>query len=103
MVGLLAPSPPPRGAIGCSHCLHISVADKLYDLVYKALVNKGEQNAAEVAKQTVDSVMNHPIVVIQGTDQLRAFGDRANYLEVLGRGNIELDDGPFNKVVCARP
>jgi len=65
---------------------------KLFDIVFEALTRKGEKNATQLANEAVDSLMKHPITVVQGTDQLRAFGYRGKFLSATGKTTAEVDD-----------
>src|SRR5262249_42208741 len=65
---------------------------RLFQIVSEALARKGEKNVAQVANEVVDALMNRPITVVQGTDQLRAFGYRGNFLSVTGKATGEVDD-----------
>jgi len=65
---------------------------RLFDIILEALTRKGEKNAAQIANEAVDSLMSRPITVVQGTDQLRAFGYRGNFLSVTGKTTAEVDD-----------
>jgi hypothetical protein len=66
--------------------------DRLIDILTEAYQRKGDVDAAKQAVAGADALMNHPIVVIRGTDQLRAFGYRAAYLRGAGVAAEELDD-----------
>jgi hypothetical protein len=70
---------------------------RLTDILEQAYLRKGasQVEAAEKAAAAAKKVMEHPIVVIKGTDQLRAFGYRAAYLRDLkaaGKAAEEIDD-----------
>jgi hypothetical protein len=70
---------------------------RLTDILEEAYLRKGasQVEAAEKAAAAANKVMEHPIVVIKGTDQLRAFGYRAAYLRDLkaaGKAAEEIDD-----------
>jgi hypothetical protein len=61
--------------------------EKLTRLVIQALEKKGmpAADAVAAAKKAVDSLMNHEILVVKGTDQLRAYGYRPRYQSATGK------------------
>jgi hypothetical protein len=58
---------------------------KLEKLLTQALEKKGVENAAEVAKKAVATMMDHEIFVIRGTEQLRAYGYRPRFISKTGQ------------------
>jgi len=60
---------------------------KLLDLLTKALKRKGlsPADALATAREAVDNLLSHEILVIKGTDQLRAYGYRPRYLTATGK------------------
>jgi hypothetical protein len=58
---------------------------KLEKLLTQALEKKGVENAAEVAKKAVATMMDHEILVIRGTEQLRAYGYRPRFISKTGQ------------------
>lgn len=79
--------------------------EKVYELVFEAMERKIKAKglapaaeAAEVAesigtaRKAAKELMAHPITVIEGTDQLRAFGYRAKYLSATGQAAEDVND-----------
>jgi len=71
--------------------------ERLTDILEDAYARKGvpQLEASKKAAAAVKKLMDHRIVVIKGTDQLRAFGYRAAYLRDLkaaGKAAEEIDD-----------
>ncbi len=66
--------------------------ERLFDILFEALTNKGEKNAVAMANEAADALMSRKITVVQGTDQLRAFGYRGNFLSATGQAAGEVDD-----------
>ncbi len=65
---------------------------KVYEIVLEALTRKGDPDAAAKAAKATKELLDHPIVVVRGTDQLRAFGYRAAYLRKAGKTSEQVDD-----------
>jgi hypothetical protein len=61
--------------------------EKFTRLLTQALEKKGmpAADAAAAAKKAVDSLMSHEILVVKGTDQLRAYGYRPRYASATGK------------------
>lgn len=53
---------------------------------------KGETEAAKLATEAADRFLAKEITVIQGTDQLRAFGYQAHYVKTTGTAAEELEE-----------
>ena len=79
--------------------------EKVYELVFEAMEHKikakGLAPATEAveitdsigkARKATKDLMAHPITVIEGTDQLRAFGYRAKYLSDTGQASDDVND-----------
>ncbi|MCC6999837.1 MAG: DUF4157 domain-containing protein [Deltaproteobacteria bacterium] len=79
--------------------------EKVYELVFTSLERKikaknlaAAAEATEIAeaigeaRKAAKDLMKHPITVIEGTDQLRAFGYRAKYLSDTGKATDQIDD-----------
>jgi hypothetical protein len=67
---------------------------ELFDIVIEALARKGAdpKEAMLIARKKVDDLLDHELVVVRGTEQLRAFGYRANYMAKTGKATDQVDD-----------
>lgn len=65
---------------------------KVYEIVLEALTRKGDPDAVAKATKATKDLLDHPIIVVQGTDQLRAHGYRAAYLRSSKKAAEEVDD-----------
>jgi hypothetical protein len=63
-----------------------NVAAEIVKILIEAQVKRGvaAEVAAAAAKTSLTQLLDHPITVIRGTDQLRAFGYRSHFLSVTG-------------------
>ncbi|MBV8762519.1 MAG: hypothetical protein JO257_34865, partial [Deltaproteobacteria bacterium] len=65
---------------------------RLTQILEEAFTRKGIPDAAKKAASAAKQLMEHPVVVIKGTDQLRAFGYRAAYIRDLKAAGIAADE-----------